>query len=273
MELNRSSQVVKSLFLKRDLLLQGDKAHEKIRPTLLVCGGAMRGAYGAGVAIALHRLGLADCFDVVIGISTGAAIASYFLAGEEQTLLGTAIYYQECLNNFISFRRWPVVDIDYIERVMRAGPKKLDVAAVIRHRSQFFVGVTDWTAGKGSFIDVKKARPEPLLAIKASMAITALYRKPVAVNGQSFTDGSTSMSFPTKEVAERFDPTHMLVVANCSKNEKLLASCASNTEVLWGPDQIGRLTRDYDRLRIATKQGVLKTLAIFGEPNLPFTML
>jgi predicted patatin/cPLA2 family phospholipase len=202
MELHESSQVVKNLLRKRDLLLQGDRAHEEIRSALVICGGAMRGVFGAGAAIAFHRLGLASCFDVVVGISTGAAIASYFLAGEERGLLGTSIYYEECLNGFISFRKWPVADIDYIERTMRHGRKKLDIEAILAHRSQFYVGATDWDSGEGHFLDVKRAKPDPLAAIKASFAITELYRRPVVVNGKRFTDGSTAMPFPAKKVLE-----------------------------------------------------------------------
>ena len=48
MELHESSQVVQNLLRKRDLLLRGDRAHEQIRSVLVICGGAMRGVFGAG---------------------------------------------------------------------------------------------------------------------------------------------------------------------------------------------------------------------------------
>lgn len=312
MELHESPQVVQNLLRKRDLLLVGDRAHEEVRSALVICGGAMRGVYGAGAVVAFHRLGLAHCFDVVVGISTGAAIASYFLAGEEQTLLGTAIYYEECLNGFISFWRWPIADVDHIERVMRSGRKKLDIDAIHKHRSQFFVGATDWETGEGQFLDVKRASPEPLAAIKASFAITALYRKSVAVNGQKFTDGSTAIPFPAKKTLQTFEPTDMLVIANdaranvirpqswarkvllnvfttglsprvrelatrrsdlWSENLEYLRGSTANVGILWGPNAIGRLTRDRQRLRETAMQGARKILAIFGQPELSFNLL
>lgn len=312
MEFHENSQVVKNLFRKRDLLLQGDRAHEEIRSALVICGGAMRGVFGAGAVIAFHRLGLANCFDVVVGVSTGAAIASYFLAGEEQTLLGTSIYYEECLNGFISFRRWPVADVDHIERTMRRGRKKLDIEAILAHRSQFYVGATAWDNGDAHFLDVKCAQPEPLAAIKASYAITELYRRPVMVNGQKFTDGSTAMPFPAKKVLETFAPTDMLVIANCSQAKpfsppsrarKVLGALftiglspqvrslvadrsdlwtenldhirngSANVGVLWGPSSVGRLTRDYELLRATATEGAQKTLDAFGQPELPFHLL
>jgi len=312
MELHESSRVVQNLLRKRDLLLRGDRAHEQIRSALVINGGAMRGAWGAGAVVAFHRLGLANCFDVVVGISTGAAIASYFLAGEEQTLLGTAIYYEECLDGFISFRRWPIADADHIERVMRSGRKKLDIDAIRKHHSQFFVGTTEWENGEAHFLDVKCAEPEPLAAIKASFAITELYRRPVMVNGRNFTDGSTAMPFPAKKVLESFDPTDMFVIANCSQanalsspswtrkflttlfttglspkvralaagrsdlwteNLEYLRGHTANVGILWGPSSIGRLTLDYQRLRSTAEEGARKTLAVFGQPELPFHLL
>ena len=312
MELHKSSQVIQNLLRKRDLLLRGDRAHEQIRSALVICGGAMRGAYGAGVVVAFHRLGLANCFDVVVGISTGATIASYFLAGEEQTLLGTAIYYEECLDGFINFRRWPIADADHIERVMRSGRKKLDIDAIRKHRSQFFVGTTDWENGEAHFLDVKCAEPEPLTAIKASFAITELYRRPVMVNGRNFTDGSTALPFPAKKALESFDPTDMFVIANCSQtnistspswtrkvlttlfttglsprvraliagrsdlwieNLEYLRGHTANVGILWGPNSIGGLTLDYQRLRSTVGEGARKTLAVFGQPELPFSLL
>src|SRR3989344_8327423 len=300
MELHKSSHVIQNLLRKRDLLLQGDPAHEQIRSALVICGGAMRGAYGAGAVVAFHRLGLANCFDVVVGISTGTAIASYFLAGEEQTLLGTAIYYEECLNGFISFQRWPIADVDHIERVMRSGRKKLDIDAIRRHRSQFFVGATDWKNGEGHFLDVKCAKPEPLAAIKASFAITALYRKPVLVNGQMFTDGSTALPFPAKKVLQTFSPTDTLIIANRSQakassspswtrkllgtlftiglspqvrtllvkqsdlwaeNLEHLRGITTNVGIFWGPSSVDRLTRDHELLRAIAAEGTYKMLA------------
>ena len=74
MFLRHDSELVQNLILKNKLLRNGDKKHEDISTVLLILSGANLGAYGAGAAIALHLLGLADVFDVVVGVSTGAAI-------------------------------------------------------------------------------------------------------------------------------------------------------------------------------------------------------
>lgn len=305
-ELHKDSQVVQNLYRKRDLLLRGDKAHEEIRTVLVVCGGMMRGVYGAGAVAALHRLGLADSFDVVVGISTGACVAGYFLAGEEQTILGTSLYYGEVARHFSGFLRWPIVDIDYVEQLLRHSSKKLDTAAVLNHRSQFFVGVTDWESGEGCFLDVKRARPDALTAIKASFAMVEIYRRPVVVNENKFTDVSTAMQFPARKVLQKFEATDMLVIANRSRasaysqlswarrafaflgtvvfaprayvlttdrtdlwmeNMEYLRESKVNVGILWGPDSIGSLTRNSSRIKAAAEEGFRNTLTAFGQPK------
>ena len=210
--------IIQRLIQKRDLLMNGDDAHKKIRPLLIVCGGAMRGVYGAGSVAALHALGLADVFDTVIGISTGAGIAAYFLAGYEQTLLGTTIYYEDCSGTrFLKLRPRPTANVDYLETVFR-NAKKLDTAAITQHRSQFFVGVSDWNTGIHSLLDAKHAQPDMVTALKASMAIMPLYRTPVEVNGHLYYDGAISRLLPLSFIDD-FLPTDVLIISNRPENE------------------------------------------------------
>ena len=132
------------------------------------------------------------------------------------------------------------------------------------------------------------------------------------VNGRNFTDGSTTLPFPEKKVLESFDPTDMFVIANCSQanasippswirkvlitlfttglspkvrvlvvgrsdlwteNLEYLRGHTANVGILWGPNSIGGLTLDYQRLRSTVGEGARKTLAIFGQPELPFSLL
>lgn len=191
---------------------------------LLILGGCMQGVNGAGSVSALHRLGLQDVFDAVVGVSTGAGIAAYFLSGYRQTLLGTSIYYNECISkDFIDFRRVrKIADIDYIERTLRKGRRALDVERMRAARSNFYVAVTDGRTGKGKLLDVKTAKPDSIMALKASMAMFFLYRDPVYVNGRQYLDGAFGHPFPIKEIVERFSPTDVLVLPNGSLHEPFL---------------------------------------------------
>lgn len=274
----------------------------------------MRGVYGAGAGLALQLLGLHQCFDVVVGISTGALVAAYFLDDIEQGPEAVSIYYNECLDSrFINFTKWPVVNVDFIEQVIRSGRRKLNVNGILQHRSKFFVGATCWETGEGHLLDVKSANhPDPISEIKASLAVVELYRKPVVVNGRKFVDGSYALPFPVKKIAEVFDPTDVFIITNCSveharnshsltrrvltkllttglspsvrslatgrqnfwtENLEYLKGHTSSVAVLWGPSSIGSLTRNHQRLRQAAEEGVRKTLTVFGQPELPFNLL
>ena len=314
MKTPKKSAFVSRLKEKRALLAAGDIRHEKIRTLLMISGGGMRGPYGAGVAITLHHLGFADCFDTVIGISTGAAIGGYFLTGKEQTALGTTIYYEECLNGFISPSfPFPKLRIEFLEDVFRNGKKRIDLPAMHRHRSNFFVGVTHWDKGMGSLVNVKLARPDAVAAITASLALTYAYPTPVIINGQRSTDGGISEPLPVKKAVEWFQPTDILIVSNYSREEssrmgrtvmefvfdalaksRIPASLvpafhardrmwqenisyaeklSGNTVILYGAKEVGVLTQDLAKLRGATLKGIADMLALFEDTTNPHTLM
>ncbi|MBI3075357.1 MAG: patatin-like phospholipase family protein [Parcubacteria group bacterium] len=314
MEDTKKSAFVSRLKEKRALLAAGDPRHEKIRTLLMISGGGMRGPYGAGVALALHHLELADCFDTVIGISTGAAIGGYFLTGKEQAALGTTIYYEECLHGFISPSfPLPKLRIEFLEDVFRNGKKRIDLLALRRHRSHFFVGVTHWDTGTGSLVNVKLARPDAVAAITASLALTYAYPTPVMVNGQKSTDGGISEPLPVKKAVEWFQPTDVLIISNYSREEssrmghtvmefvfdalaksRIPASLVpafnvrdktwqenisyaknltGNTAILYGAKEVGVLTQDLAKLRGATLKGIADTLALFEDAASPHVLM
>lgn len=313
MEAKEDSQLIQNLLLKRELLQVGSNEHERIRTALVILGGGMKGVNGAGSAIAFHLLGLGDVFDVVVGISTGAGIGAYFLGGLEQALLGTSIYYEELPPRFIKYSRRPIADVDFVEAVLRGGKKKLDVGAITRARSGFFVGVTDVEDGSSVLLDAKRAKPDIITALKASMAMLGLYNKPVEVNGRRYID-SGSYWFPIREIVNKFVPTDILVLPNCSRewSEKysptlaerigsllLLRGASSklqelfklrykrwqedlqffatlggvNKGILWAPDNVGLLAKDSQKLRRAAEKAVVETLKVFGKPHKPFQLL
>jgi len=216
MVLRHDSKLVQNLLLKNELLLNGDKKHEDIRTALLILSGANLGAYGAGATIALHLLGLADVFDAVVGVSTGAGIGGYYLAGEKQMFLGTSIYYTEFSGTrFINYRRInKVIDVGLISEVMRDGRTKMDMEAIKKSRSKFFVGVTNAETGNAEWIDAKSATPDVVAAIEASSAMPLGYNPPVAVNERFYYDGGISLPCPIREVCEKFQPTDILILPN-----------------------------------------------------------
>lgn len=312
MEQQSDSKLIERLYQKRDLLAASDNAHKRIRPLLLILGGGMRGASGIGMVYALHLLGLQDVFDVVVGISAGAGISACFLSGAETSRRGAAIYHEDLARGFINVWRKPITDIDLVERILREGIKSADMEAIHRSRSDLFVCVTDTHDVAPILIDAKRASPDIIAAVKASMAIPGFYNQTVEVNGRPYVDGSVN-PFPIRAIIEKFNPTDVLVIANCSEVsgrdrepnmvEKLLnlyfmrevpstlrAMWTSryerwehglahfrsltniHTGILWAPTQLEMLTRDPDVLRQASEAAVEYTFYAFGQPVPPFSL-
>lgn len=213
-------RVLQALSEKMWLRFEGDDKHKQIRPLLLILGGMMRGVVGAGIANALTKNNFHNAFTNIVGISVGAPIGAYILAN--MTEVGASILYEECTKSFISIRRPRVVDMDYIVDVIRGkrsnGTKKLDVRRVIESHSDFYVGVTDSETGLGELIDARRARPDIFALMKASMEYPIYYSHPVKINERLYIDGSIGLPFPSQEVINRFNPTHILVIPNGSES-------------------------------------------------------
>jgi predicted patatin/cPLA2 family phospholipase len=200
--------------IKEKLLLlnAGDSQHSKIRLVVLACGGGLRGAFGGGVLAGLTQLGLREAFDVAVGVSAGAANLAYFLSG--QTAVGMSIYIEEMVSpRFINpMRFWKIADVDFIERVIRASPKKLDVDAVRRSRSEFYIGSTNMS-GSGELINAKLSA-DMVATLKGSMALPVFYNRVTYIEQGGFVDGDVSLSLPVPEVVSAFCPTDLLIIIN-----------------------------------------------------------
>ncbi|MDP2696397.1 MAG: hypothetical protein Q8O87_04105 [bacterium] len=304
MEATSNQRIIENLFLKKRLLEAGDPEHIKIRPVLLILGGGMRGVSGAGSAISISGLGLKDVFDVVVGVSAGAAIGAYFLSGLLPMINGATIYHVD-LAPRIKLSRRPVIDVDFVEALLRHGRKRLNVGSVLSARSQFFVSATCLDDMKSVLVDAKEARPDMISAIKASMAIPGMYNKLVTVNDKLYIDGGTN-PLPAKDVVDRFNPTDILIIANCTEEdwnnckltlvERLLNAyflrdvapdiCEAwrlrydrwhdgvnflnalqgvNVGVLWTRDNIGLLTSNSERLKRSSDSAIRETLDFFDK--------
>ncbi|MBI2610063.1 hypothetical protein HYW53_02710 [Candidatus Giovannonibacteria bacterium] len=297
--------VIENILKKSELAASGED-HDYIRPLLLILGGANRGVCAAAACYALHLLRLESVFDIVVGVSGGAWVGAYFLAGKEQIRRGISIYYQEFASeNYISFWRFPrVLDFSLAERAALFGAKKLDIQAVLASKSDFFVGVTD-KEGKGKFINAKEF---PLLKSLFASSATPLGKCPVSINGNDYFDGGIGFCFPVREIIEHFQPTDILVLpnvpANFSKNisifERLMmplfrlpkrvrkralarygdfcegvefAEKLANIDIVWPLDLgVGPFTTDTRKLWVAAESSVEQVLQRFGRPDLKFKL-
>lgn len=305
--MDKCNAVIERIWRKKALLESNNMQHSTIRPLLLILGGGNLGVYSAAACYALQILGLGNVFDTVVGISTGAWVGGYYLAGREEIKIGTSIYYEDFASpEYITVKTFPyLMNASMIEGTTSCGRKKLDADAVEGARSNFFVGVTDMD-GKGHFVETKKATPSFWSAMYASSATPLAYRKPCRVNGNLYVDGGIALAFPIKQVIKEFSPTDVLVLPNCPQDQKHIATFCErafvkfffrkfpsavrdktllrhedflsgiefansthNVHVLWPPNmRIHALSRNPQKLRDAARASAKQTLVVFGKSDL-----
>ncbi len=218
-ESSKESVLIKNILRKRELLASGDESHQSIKTALIIGGGGVRGAFGAGVGLGLEQAGLRSAFDVVIGVSAGAADLAYFLA--RQIEIGSTLWYDDCANRrFINLARLTrVLDMDYAADHLMRVVKPLDQDAVRASRSNFYIGVTNAQTGEGELLDAKDGI-DIVTAIHASTALPVVYNRTVNINGVEYGDGSIGIGIPI-EAALQKGCTDILVVLNDVVKEKV----------------------------------------------------
>ena len=179
------------VFEKRNLMRAG-LPHDHIRPALLIDGGGIKGAFGAGFLLGLADMGLTEAFSVVIGDSSGAAAAAYFTSGK--AALGGEIYTEDLASTKFA-NPWNMVhpgrpsrimDFDYLNGVLR-GERGIDVERIRSSQTDTYVGVTT-PEGKGEVISLKEDGLDPVLAVLASCAHPIAYRKMILLNRPTISD-------------------------------------------------------------------------------------
>jgi len=195
--------------------LKGDLS-KNVRSLLLLLGGGMNMFFGWGVASTLEQLGLIN-FTTVVGISAGALIGSYFVAG--QATLGASLYYKKLASRrFVGYLRKNVFDLDYGEALLRAGEYRIDIEKISCSSTQLYLALTRWSDGKGVLVDAKSSGVDMVTLIKGAVAPPGIYNDPLyplaSQDSQRYADGGVAFPFPLREVMCRFKPTHLVVIAN-----------------------------------------------------------
>lgn len=225
------------------------------RPWLVICPGTMRGVYGGGQVTAFEKRDLTHAFAGIIGVSTGAPTAAYFLAGQAE--IGTSIYYEECTSpEFISFRRMfrggHAGDVEYLAQQFRSGRKQLNQANLLSASgTELLFGVTEYETASERYLDAKIVKPDIVHGIKASIAMPVLYRDPVMIGGVRYNDGAVACR-PLREALSK-KPTGIVVLANCPEGRTESPAKDIATRVLMA------------REPLAQRQAMQRRHAVFEE--------
>lgn len=176
--------------------------HTQPRPTtvLIVEGGAMRGAWSAGVLGALHEMNHCQ-FDLVVAGSSGACSAAYFVAGMVKP--GIEIWRQHVgdqkllrKTNWLRFK--PMVDLAYLIDHCFKKSVPLPVDAFQTTKTRFQIVLTSCETGQPHYFTVRDEWVFEALKASSSLPFATLGYSFVA--GVPYADGGLSDAIPIRYV-------------------------------------------------------------------------
>ena len=128
------------------------KRDDALRVALAIEGGGMRGTVSAGMALALHELGLVTAFDAVYGSSAGAISGAWLLSSTPEGLRGWADprYAKALIRRSRLLRRRPVVDVRALIEDVYQTVFPMDFGSVLGSPVEFHPMATDTATGQSA---------------------------------------------------------------------------------------------------------------------------
>lgn len=184
------------------------------RVALSIEGGGMRGTVSAGMALALHELGLMNAFDAVYGASAGAITGAWLLSSTPEGLRGWADpdYARTLIRWSALLRGRPVVDVRTLVEVVYQTEFPMDFASVLASPVEYHPLGTDAVTGESTDLRPLIATAAELrLALRASASLPFLAGPPVQLRDRRFYDAGVSESVPFRTPLAQ-GATHVLVL-------------------------------------------------------------
>jgi predicted patatin/cPLA2 family phospholipase len=179
----------------------GTSEPESRRTTaLIVEGGAMRGAWAAGVLAFLYEQGRRQ-YDFVYAASSGACSAAYFVAGMyEPSLRIWREHTCRVVRKSNLLRRKPIIDLAYLVDYLFRQHVPLSVEALQKAPTRFFIVLTDCNIGEPVYFRVCDDRV--FAALRATSTMPLATRGFDYVDGQPYADGGVSDPIPVQRALQ-----------------------------------------------------------------------
>ena len=142
-----------------------------LRVALAIEGGGMRGTISAGMAFALHELGLVPAFDAVYGASAGAITGAWLLSSRPEGLLGWTepAYARTLIRRSGVLRGRPVADVRALIEELYQTTFPMDFASVLANPVEYHPLATDAATGESTDLRPFVGNPAELrLALRAT---------------------------------------------------------------------------------------------------------
>jgi|LSQX01.2.fsa_nt_gb predicted patatin/cPLA2 family phospholipase len=186
---------INSIFLYVAFVIQFNKNMEKTKIALVLQGGAVRGAFTAGVLDVFMENNL--YFPYVVGVSAGALIALNYLSKQIGRSRSVVVDFMSD-KNFVSgkflFTKKSLFNFDYLFGEMATNVLPFDFEAFQQSPSKLVVAATSCLTGQPNYY-IKGECDDFYKAIAASSSLPFL-SAPVFVEGEPCLDGGLSTPIP-----------------------------------------------------------------------------
>lgn len=173
-----------------------------MKRALVVGGGGLTGAYGAGVVATLCRKLGSDYFDTVIASSVGVFAATFFVANQPSTIENTwrnLIDGRKLVNLFNPLFGREILDLEYLVEIFRNKKSNLKVERVFASNIRLIYVLTQYPTGVVAYR--MPTREDMFNLMRASSALPLVHR-PVLIDGRRYIDGGLSDSLPIRKALE-----------------------------------------------------------------------
>lgn len=216
MILEGDNSVIQAIKEKKRLMDEG-KSHDHIQPLLIIDGGLMKGVYGTGAAIAFTEKSLFDTFTAIVGISAGAVVTAYSLAG--QAKLGATMMWDElCTKEFWNpFNIRSPLNAGFMTDILKGRTgKQLLQSTVLNHKVPFYIGLSEYETAR-PVIFLPKNSDELIMGIQASISMPGAVSEKVFINNIRYVDGASTIPHILEHAINQLPSTHVLIITNQDK--------------------------------------------------------
>ena len=181
---------------------------EKIRTSLVLEGGGMRGAYTAGALSWLIDQGIS--FDASYGISTGAIYLANFLMGSKDNLRDYSVYGitdKRILGPKAILRCGKLVDYDFLFDQILSVEKHFDISPLKECSGEGYIGVYDLGEGRTYYLSTRDITMKQLEA-STSLPILGVV---VKTGGRELMDGGITDMIPIRQAEKDGCNRHLII--------------------------------------------------------------
>jgi predicted patatin/cPLA2 family phospholipase len=194
------------------------------RLALVIEGGSSRGAYSAGMTVAIERHGLLPCFDAIYGSSAGALNGAWLLSHRAESTMHawwTPAIMRGTIDPKRALRRKPVVDTDFLVHHIYINVMPMDFQRILHSPVEFHPIATD--ADTGRAVDLHPGILDQAglqAALRATAAMPFLAGAPIEINGHRYVDAGVSESVPGGTAISQ-GASHLLVLRTRRSDESV----------------------------------------------------